>query len=53
LGPRRSQIIGKGMIYSPSHGDIAFTVPMFNDYLMRNFVAKADGKQSAAGYLSS
>lgn len=37
LGPRRAQIIGKGMIYSPSHGDVAFTVPMFNDYLMRNF----------------
>lgn len=36
LGPRRAQIISKGMIYSPSHGDIAFTVPMFNDYLMRN-----------------
>lgn len=36
LGPRRAQIIGKGMIYSPSHGDIAFTVPMFNDYLIRN-----------------
>jgi hypothetical protein len=40
LGPRRSKIISKGMIYSPSHGDIAFTVPMFNDYLMRNFVTK-------------
>jgi len=38
LGPRRSQIISKGMIYSPSHGDIAFTVPMFNEYLMRNYV---------------
>ena len=38
LGPRRSQIINKGMIYSPSHGDIAFTVPMFNEYLMRNYV---------------
>ncbi len=36
LGPRRAQIIAKGMIYSPSHGDIAFTVPMFNTYLMRN-----------------
>lgn len=36
LGPRRAQIISKGMIYSPSHGDIAFTVPMFNDYLLRN-----------------
>ena len=41
LGPRRSQIISKGMIYSPSHGDIAFTVPMFNEYLMRNYVRKA------------
>jgi hypothetical protein len=40
LGPRRSQIISKGMIYSPSHGDIAFTVPMFNEYLMRNYVNK-------------
>ena len=40
LGPRRAQIISKGMIYSPSHGDIAFTVPMFNDYLVRNFVEK-------------
>lgn len=38
LGPRRAQIISKGMIYSPSHGDIAFTVPMFNEYLMRNYV---------------
>ena len=38
LGPRRSKIIGKGMIYSPSHGDIAFTVPMFNEYLIRNYV---------------
>lgn len=36
LGPRRAQIISKGMIYSPSHGDIAFTVPMFDDYLIRN-----------------
>lgn len=35
LGPRRATIINKGMIYSPAHGDIAFTVPMFEDYLMR------------------
>lgn len=38
LGPRRAQIISKGMIYSPSYGDIAFTVPMFNEYLIRNYV---------------
>jgi len=35
LGPRRAQIISKGMIYSPAHGDIAFTVPMFDDFLRR------------------
>jgi len=29
------------MIYSPSHGDIAFTVPMFSEYLIRNYVEKA------------
>jgi hypothetical protein len=36
LGPRRASIIAKGMIYSPAHGDIAFTVPMFEDYLKRS-----------------
>jgi hypothetical protein len=41
LGPRRAQIISKGMIYSPSHGDIAFTVPMFSEYLIRNYVENA------------
>lgn len=35
LGPCRAHIIHKGMIYSPAHGDIAFTVPMFEDYLAR------------------
>ena len=35
LGPRRAQIINKGMIYSPAHGKLAFTVPMFADYLHR------------------
>lgn len=37
LGPRRAQIIDKGMIYSPQYGDIDFTVPMFDDYLRRNW----------------
>ncbi len=32
----RAQVINKGMIYSPSHGDIAFTVPLFEDYLARS-----------------
>ena len=40
LGPRRAQIIAKGMIYSPAHGDIAFTVPMFEEYLKRNWISE-------------
>ncbi len=35
LGPCRAKLIHKGMIYSPAYGDIAFTVPMFEDYLLR------------------
>lgn len=38
LGPRRAQIIAKGMIYSPAHGDITFTVPMFDEYLKRHWI---------------
>lgn len=39
LGPRRASIISKGMIYSAAHGDIDFTVPMFDDFLRRHYVA--------------
>lgn len=35
LGPRRASIIKKGMIYAPSYGEIAFTVPLFEDFLRR------------------
>lgn len=38
LGPRRALIIAKGMIYSPAHGDVAFTVPMFEEYLKRHWL---------------
>ena len=38
LGPRRASIIRKGMIYSPSYGDIDFTVPLFDDFLRRTRV---------------
>jgi DNA-binding CsgD family transcriptional regulator len=41
LGPRRAKIIHKGMIYSPEHGDVDFTVPMFASYLRRNFLDKS------------
>lgn len=35
LGPVRSQLIVKGMIWSPNHGDTAFTVPMFDAFMRR------------------
>lgn len=35
VAPTRSALIRKGMIYSPSHGDTAFTVPMFDEYMRR------------------
>lgn len=35
LAPMRSQLINKGMIWSPSHGDTAFTVPMFDEFMLR------------------
>ncbi|MCB9372692.1 MAG: ATP-binding protein [Microthrixaceae bacterium] len=35
VAPRRSGLIRKGMIYSPAHGDTAFTVPLFDEFLMR------------------
>lgn len=36
LGPHRASLIKKGMIYGSGHGLVAFTVPMFGDYLKRN-----------------
>ncbi len=36
VAPRRSGLITKGMVYSPAHGDTAFTVPLFDEYLRRS-----------------
>jgi AAA ATPase domain len=44
LGPTRSQLIAKGMIWSPSHGDTAFTVPLFDEF-MRRIMPGDDWKQ--------
>ncbi|WP_075217702.1 AAA family ATPase [Mongoliimonas terrestris] len=35
VGPVRGKLIRKGMIYSPQHGDTAFTVPLFDAYMRR------------------
>jgi hypothetical protein len=36
VAPRRSDLIQKGMVYSPAHGDTAFTVPLFDQFLRRS-----------------
>lgn len=33
--PLRGKLIQKGMVWSPSHGDTAFTVPLFDEFLRR------------------
>jgi len=35
LAPLRQGLIAKGMIWSPSHGDTAFTVPLFDEFMKR------------------
>ncbi|MDZ4697135.1 MAG: ATP-binding protein [Deltaproteobacteria bacterium] len=35
LAPVRNGLIGKGMIWSPSHGDTTFTVPLFDEFMKR------------------
>ena len=35
LGHTRNQLIAKGMVWSPSHGDTAFTVPLFDEFMRR------------------
>lgn len=35
LAPTRATLIGKGMVWSPTHGDTAFTVPMFAAFMKR------------------
>lgn len=36
VAPYRDGLIKKGMIFSRRHGETAFTVPMFDDFLRRN-----------------
>jgi hypothetical protein len=45
LGPVRNSLITKGMIWSPSHGDTAFTVPLFDDF-MRRIIPGAEWKSA-------
>lgn len=35
ITPTRSNLIKKGMVYSPRHGELAFSVPLFGDFMRR------------------
>ncbi len=35
LAPTRNTLIAKGMLFSPGHGDTAFTVPLFDAFMRR------------------
>ncbi|MBX7132354.1 MAG: ATP-binding protein [Fimbriimonadaceae bacterium] len=35
LGPVRAKLMSKGMVFSPAHGEMAFTVPLFGDFMKR------------------
>jgi hypothetical protein len=46
LGPTRSGLIAKGMVWSPNHGDTAFTVPLFDQFMRR--IMPGDAWRSAS-----
>ena len=35
VAPIRSTLISKGMIFSPTYGETAFTVPLFDEFIRR------------------
>lgn len=35
VAPTRNSLIAKGMLFSPAHGDTAFTVPLFDAFMRR------------------
>jgi len=41
LGPMRASLIAKGMVWSPTHGDTAFTVPLFDEFMRRTVPGNA------------
>jgi hypothetical protein len=46
IGPLRAGLLKKGMIYSPAHGDMTFTVPLFDEF-MRRAMPEFEPKTSA------
>jgi hypothetical protein len=48
LGPTRSRLIDKGLLYTPGHGLAAFTVPQFDRYMRRAHELRARPPQRRA-----
>lgn len=40
LGPVRQALIDKGMVYMPRHGELAFSVPLFDEFLRRHPITR-------------
>jgi len=49
IAPLRSGLIRKGMIYSPAHGDTAFTVPLFDEFMRRTMPTWAPRNAASPG----
>lgn len=49
VAPLRGGLIRKGMIYSPQHGDTAFTVPLFDEFMKRIMPELPRPKRKARG----
>jgi hypothetical protein len=41
IGPTRANLIKKGMIYSPNYGEMAFSVPLFDEFMKRTMAAES------------
>lgn len=48
LAPCRASLIVKGMAWSPAHGDVDFTVPLFGDFLRRHYEFLAGASDDAS-----
>lgn len=48
LGPTRSRLIEKGLLYTPAHGLAAFTVPQFDRYMRRTHALAVPTKGARA-----
>ena len=46
LGPTRSRLIDKGLLYTPGHGLAAFTVPQFDRFMRRTYALEAADPRS-------